>query len=241
VNVTVPEHAQTKIPSSAVTVPSDKRADLTRQQILSAAARQFAHRPYTQVSLDDILAEARVTKGAMYFHFRSKYALAVAIIDEQTDMGRLGANEVLAHRLSGLETLVDLLYLFAVQDVGNEVARAAFNLLEGIGRAGGLQARLLGQWVDSIALILRRAIDEGDVMDHVHPETAGRLLVALYMGLRQTSDLADPHKFFTDLEAVWMLILPGLVMADRIGYLTQFIKRRTSLASNTPSIRVDSA
>jgi AcrR family transcriptional regulator len=216
-----------------VTDPTEKRADLTRHQILTAAARQFAHRPYSQVSLDDILGDARVTKGAMYFHFRSKSALALAIIDEQADMGRLAANEVLARRLSGLESVVDLLYLFAVREVSDPVARATFNLVEGIGRAGGVQAKLLGQWIDSFALILRRAIDDGDVMDDVDPATAGRLLVSLYMGLRQTSDLADPHKFFADLEAMWMLILPGLAADDRIGYLTQFIKRRTALALNT--------
>jgi AcrR family transcriptional regulator len=217
-----------------VTDPSEKRADLTRHQILTAAARQFAHRPYSQVSLDDILGDARVTKGAMYFHFRSKSALALAIIDEQADMGRLAANEVLARRLSGLESVVDLLYLFAVREVSDPVARATFNLVEGIGRAGGVQAKLLGQWIDSFALILRRAIDDGDVMDDVDPATAGRLLMSLYMGLRQTSDLGDPHKFFADLEAMWMLILPGLAADDRIGYLTQFIKRRTALALNTP-------
>jgi AcrR family transcriptional regulator len=216
-----------------VTDPSEKRADLTRHQILTAAARQFAHRPYSQVSLDDILGDARVTKGAMYFHFQSKSALALAIIDEQADMGRLAANEVLARRLSGLESVVDLLYLFAVREVSDPVARATFNLVEGIGRAGGVQAKLLGQWIDSFALILRRAIDDGDVMDDVDPATAGRLLMSLYMGLRQTSDLADPHKFFADLEAMWMLILPGLAADDRIGYLTQFIKRRTALALNT--------
>jgi Bacterial regulatory proteins, tetR family len=50
---------------------TDKRSDTTRDQILRAAAHQFAHRPYYAVGLDDILAEAQLTKGAMYFHFRS--------------------------------------------------------------------------------------------------------------------------------------------------------------------------
>ena len=62
---------------------TDKRADTTRQQILRAAARQFARLPYHQVGLDDVLAEAELTKGAMYFHFRSKHALALAIIEDQ--------------------------------------------------------------------------------------------------------------------------------------------------------------
>ena len=59
----------------------DRRADTTRLQILRAASRQFARKSYSLVSLDDILADAEVTKGAMYFHFRSKHALASAIID----------------------------------------------------------------------------------------------------------------------------------------------------------------
>ena len=59
----------------------DRRADVTRLQILLAASREFARESYSQVSLDDILARAEVTKGAMYFHFRSKHELALAIID----------------------------------------------------------------------------------------------------------------------------------------------------------------
>ncbi len=65
----------------------DRRADTTRVQILRAASHQFARKSYSLVSLDDILADAEVTKGAMYFHFRSKYALASAII-EYRDGGR---------------------------------------------------------------------------------------------------------------------------------------------------------
>ena len=59
---------------------SDQRSDTTRDQILRAAAHQFAQRPYYAVGLDDILAQAQLTKGAMYFHFRSKHALALAIV-----------------------------------------------------------------------------------------------------------------------------------------------------------------
>jgi AcrR family transcriptional regulator len=49
---------------------ADGRADTTRRHILRAAAHQFAQRAYHEVGLDDILAEAELTKGAMYFHFR---------------------------------------------------------------------------------------------------------------------------------------------------------------------------
>ena len=62
---------------------SDTSADTTRAQIPRAACHEFAVKAYSSVSLDDILADAEVTKGAMYFHFRSKHALAEAIIDDR--------------------------------------------------------------------------------------------------------------------------------------------------------------
>jgi hypothetical protein len=77
------------------------------------------------------------------------------------------------------------------------------------------------------------------VREDVKPEVGGRLLVALYMGLRQASDLYDSHRFFTDLEQAWLVLLPGLAKPDRIGYMTQFIKRRTAVAMTTAALRPD--
>ena len=93
----------------------DGRADTTRRHILRAASHQFARRAYHDVGLDDILAEAELTKGAMYFHFRSKHALAVAIIERQSASGIVAVEELLARKLSGLETLIDFTYLIAVR------------------------------------------------------------------------------------------------------------------------------
>jgi AcrR family transcriptional regulator len=213
-----------------VTEQIDRRADTTRLQILRAASRQFARKSYSLVSLDDILADAEVTKGAMYFHFRSKHALASAIIDHRNAIARGAIDELLALKLSGLETLIDISYLIAVDDIGDESARAGLNLLESIGRTDGLQASVLGDWVSAFAAITRRAVDDGDIVEHHEPQTIARLLVSMYLGLRQASNLADPQQLLRDLEQSWALILPGIAKPDRIGYLTQFIKRRTALA-----------
>ena len=45
---------------------------------------------YHQVGLDDVLAEAELTKGAMYFHFRSKHALALAVVEDQATQASSG-------------------------------------------------------------------------------------------------------------------------------------------------------
>src|SRR6201984_1108765 len=108
---------------------SDKRSDTTRDQILRAAAHQFAQRPYYAVGLDDILAEAQLTKGAMYFHFRSKHALALAIIEDQATEARAVVETLVSRKFSGLETLIDFSYQTAVRDISTDMARAGFNLL----------------------------------------------------------------------------------------------------------------
>jgi TetR/AcrR family transcriptional repressor of nem operon len=209
---------------------SDKRSETTREQILRAASHQFAQRPYYAVGLDDILAEAQLTKGAMYFHFRSKHALALAIVDEQILRSANAVQDLLARKLSGLETLIDISYLVAIDDITQDVTRAAFNLLESVGRTEKLQARLLHGWIELIGEIAERGIREGDIVQQGDPEDIGRLLVSIYMGLRQASNLDEPVVLLGDFEKALSTVLRGIVQPDRIGYFTQFVKRRTALA-----------
>jgi TetR/AcrR family transcriptional regulator, transcriptional repressor for nem operon len=209
---------------------SDKRSDTTRDQILRAAAHQFAQRPYYAVGLDDILAEAQLTKGAMYFHFRSKHALALAIVDEQIEEYSESVQNLLAKKLSGLETLIDVAYLIAVGDITQDVTRASFNLLESVGRTEKLQARLLGGWIELMGEIAQRGISEGDIVEQGDPEDVGRLLVSIYVGMRQASDLDEPVELLSDFGKAVSTVLRGIVQPDRIDYFTQFVKRRTALA-----------
>jgi TetR/AcrR family transcriptional regulator, transcriptional repressor for nem operon len=215
---------------SAMTEPTDKRSDSTRDQILRAAAHQFAQRPYYAVGLDDILADAQLTKGAMYFHFRSKHALALAIVDEQTIKATAEVKDLLARKLSGLESLVDLTYLVAIDDITHDVTRAAFNLLESVGRTEKLQERLLGGWIELLEQIGERGIREGDIVEHGNPQDIGRLLVSIYMGMRQASRLDEPVVLLTDLEKALSTVLRAIVQPDRMNYFAQFVKRRTALA-----------
>jgi AcrR family transcriptional regulator len=206
------------------------QADATRLLIVQAAARQFARRAYNTVSLDDILADAAVTKGAMYFHFRSKYALAVAIVDHRADRSRATVTEVLARRLPAMETLIDVVFVLAVEDIGDHLARAGLNLLESIGRTDGLATRVLGSWLTGFTGIAQRAIDEGDVQDGREAPDIARLLVSMYLGIRQTSDLDQPQPFVEQLTRTWELVLPGITRPERLGYLTQFARRRGAQA-----------
>jgi TetR/AcrR family transcriptional regulator, transcriptional repressor for nem operon len=213
-----------------MTAASERRADTTRQRLIAAASRQFAHRPYSMVSLDDILAEAELTKGAMYFHFSSKQALALAIIDELTEMSRVAVAELLALKMSGLETLIDVIFLLVVQDIQQDVARAGVRLLETLDNTTPLPPALWQSRMEFVVTLIQKAVTEGDVIDQRDPEDIAKVLLALWVGIRRITNLDEPEQYLEDLKKAWVLLLPSFTNPDRIGYFTQFIQRRHALA-----------
>jgi TetR/AcrR family transcriptional regulator, transcriptional repressor for nem operon len=213
-----------------MTDAGERRADTTRHRLIAAASHQFARRSYSMVSLDDILAAAELTKGAMYFHFPSKQALALAIIDDLNEMSRAAVSELLTRRMSGLETLIDLVYLQAVQNTQNEVARAGARLLETVDNATDLSTTVWQSWIEFVTTLIQKAVTDGDVVDHTDPEDVAKMLVALWVGTRRISDLDQPERYLDNLQKAWILTLPSFTNPDRIDYFTQFIKRRHALA-----------
>jgi TetR/AcrR family transcriptional regulator, transcriptional repressor for nem operon len=210
----------------AMTEPSERQAGTTRQRLIAAASRQFAHHPYSMVSLDDILAEAELTKGAMYFHFSSKQALASAIIDDLTEMSRAAVTELLARKMSGLETLIDLVYRLAVQNTQHEVARAGVRLLDTLDNTTAPPTALWQSWIELVTTLIQKAVTEGDVIDRHNPQDIAETLVALWVGIRRISEPDQPERHFDNLQKACILVLPSFTNPDRIDYFTQFIKRR---------------
>lgn len=52
-----------------------------RERILEAAARRFHERGFQPTSLDDIIAESGVCRSNLYYHFKSKEELGLAVLD----------------------------------------------------------------------------------------------------------------------------------------------------------------
>src|SRR5258708_23628621 len=54
----------------------------TRERLLQAASREIYRSGLQSASLDTILAIAKVTKGALYYHFKSKEELGYTVVEE---------------------------------------------------------------------------------------------------------------------------------------------------------------
>jgi TetR/AcrR family transcriptional regulator, transcriptional repressor for nem operon len=59
-----------------------KKAEATRRAILEKAFELIYHNGYQATSVDDILAQTKVTKGAFYYHFKNKDEMGLAVINE---------------------------------------------------------------------------------------------------------------------------------------------------------------
>ncbi|MDX6671084.1 MAG: hypothetical protein QOI91_1447 [Solirubrobacteraceae bacterium] len=62
-----------------------ERRARTQAELLDAAARLFARRGYHGASVEEIAAEAGLTKGAVYYNFDGKEGLFLALLDRHVE------------------------------------------------------------------------------------------------------------------------------------------------------------
>ncbi|MGK5733291.1 ScbR family autoregulator-binding transcription factor [Streptomyces sp. URMC 124] len=168
------------------------RAIRTRQNILEAAAVVFDERGYDAATINEILARAEVTKGALYFHFPSKEDLAHAVIDAQAE-----ATSALLDLPGGcrMQRLVDLGMVFSHQLLTDPVLRGSVRLTMEHGSPALHRSGPFTGWTELHTRLLVEGKERGEVLPDVVPWEVAELIVGAFGGinaLSQTlSDRAD--------------------------------------------------
>ncbi|MCD2188171.1 TetR/AcrR family transcriptional regulator [Actinomycetospora soli] len=182
-----------------------ERTRRTRRRLLLAAATVFDTHGYSGAALSDILAVAGLTKGALYFHFRSKQALAEALLVEVCDSWLLLVEEI--GRL-GVDPMWQLLL-----ETDAYVARWMYDpLVRGISRAISepdlREHRLawLAGWEHATADRLRGAEAAGLLAAGVDPVRAARAVVAVASGNYSVAD--GPDDLWTRMSESWEGLVP---------------------------------
>ncbi|GGX82316.1 ScbR family autoregulator-binding transcription factor [Streptomyces fructofermentans] len=158
-----------------------ERAARTRRAVLEAAAVVFAEHGYTAATVADILKTAGVTKGALYFHFDSKEALARGVLDRQTD-------QLLPAQAIKLQEMVDLAMAVAHRLVHEPLLRAGARLsADPIGRRHYGSAWPL--WVGMVTQILTEAHQRGETLAHVVPGEVAEMVVSSFNGVQLYAQL----------------------------------------------------
>jgi AcrR family transcriptional regulator len=189
-----------------------EHASDTRGALISAARRLFAAQGYDSTGTEQIVTDARVTRGALYHHFKDKADLFRAVMAEAAGSvaQQLVDEQLAADSSSPLAEIRDGVSAFLDVCVGGDFQRIV--LVDGP-RVLGSQAwdelvdrygrGLLEEWLD-------RAVTAGDI-DAVPVRPLARLLIAMLTeaGLA-IARAEDPAGSRAELGAVLDRLLTGL-------------------------------
>ncbi|MFD5468204.1 ScbR family autoregulator-binding transcription factor [Kitasatospora sp. NPDC127059] len=199
-----------------------ERAGRTRQAVLLAAADTFAGVGFEAASLVDISRRAGVSKGALYFHFVSKQALADGV---RAAAGReIGSAALRVLRSEGraVQGLIDFSYELARLLREDVVVRAGVRLGRQGPRPDGGPGGPDTAW-RSLAAVVHRLLDRAEQAGELRPgadrRACAELLTAAAAG--QVLLAADePGRPAPEaVRRLWTAALPALVRpADCAGY-----------------------
>ncbi|MEC3976058.1 ScbR family autoregulator-binding transcription factor [Amycolatopsis sp. H20-H5] len=191
------------------------RSEVTRGAIVRGAAEAFDRFGYGGTSLSEVIAQAGVTKGALYFHFGSKEDLARAVIAEQQAWS---AGEYLEGGAPGLEAVIRLTQLLAGRLTTDPIMRAGVRLTLENGTFGGALPDPHREWIDVTEQLLRRAAAEGDLRASVDPAALARFVVGAFTGVQILSQvLTGRADLRARLREMWELLLPSVVPESKVS------------------------
>lgn len=158
-----------------------------RNEILDAALRLLYTKGYEQMTIQDILDNVKISKGAFYHYFKSKQDLLEAIIERMMD-----------EAVAVLQQIVDDPHLSALEklqcyfDTGSKWKTDRKDLMLEILRTWYADENALvrqkivssgAQWIGpSLGKIVRQGVQEG-VFDTPFPDQIGEILVSMFYHL----------------------------------------------------------
>lgn len=169
-----------------------RRSEETRSKIISSAIKLFSARGYNTASVDDICAEAGISKGAFYHHFESKQALFLALLDGW---------------LQTIDTAIEAAKNKTVPETFRQMTEAFPYIFETAGEGLPMFLEFWLQasrdekiWQASIkpyrryhkhfTSLIKKGVDEGSFVE-VDPELTSRMIMSTAMGLL-LQNLLDP-------------------------------------------------
>ncbi|MEY9852865.1 AcrR family transcriptional regulator [Leifsonia sp. EB41] len=187
-----------------------RQANETREAILDAAAAEFARYGFSGARLDRIIAATGFTKGAVYFHFASKKAMADAVLSGRFDAWPALVQDVRDHGGRGLSGMRLLAWRVTRTMAANIRTRAAMRLSQ--------ELRLVPQgvnpydvWAQRFIPFLDEAVDDGDAPDSLDRARAAATIVNCLFGVLSVAiDSGTEDEVDAELEALWRLLTPGL-------------------------------
>lgn len=188
-----------------------QRALDTRRNALRGAAVVIDRRGYEAATIAEMVHESGITKGALYFHFSSKEAIAEAIIAEQGKW--LSQYDV--EDSPPVQTIVDISYAFVGALMDDPLMRASIRMT--LDRAADQDSIERGYrvWIAAVETLLTRARAAGTLTPGIRLAECSYTITSAMTGLQLTSDALTGRKDLADrVEGFWRLVVPAIVRPE---------------------------
>jgi TetR/AcrR family acrAB operon transcriptional repressor len=178
-------------------------AAATREHLLDTAEQVFLARGVARASLLDIAAAAGLSRGAIYWHFKDKAELFLAMLDRiQLPCEATPCALQLQHAPPAAEEFEHVLrqaVLLPLQRLcADAQVRRVFTIVihrteysDDLASVMARHRQAIADWTAHMAALLRAARERGLVRVEVDPDLAARGLFALVDGLLSQATLAD--------------------------------------------------
>lgn len=159
------------------------RSQTRRRRVLDAALEIFARDGYGDAAVDDIARASTTSKGGVYFHFPSKQALFLCLLDEaaqvlidRVERAMAAESDAIAKGDAALRTV---LHTF-----GNHRTLARLMLVEAPGAGREFNAKL-AELHESITGLLKGWLDEAVALGALPPLDTDLASVAMFGAVNQ--------------------------------------------------------
>lgn len=169
-----------------------QRSEETRAKIMESAIKLFSNSGYNKASVDDICAEAGISKGAFYHHFKSKQELFLALLD--------GWLQAIDHAVEASkdktapETFQQMTtafpYIFETAGDGLPMFLEFWLQASRDKKIWDASIAPYRRYHKYFTSLIKKGVDEGSFVE-VDPDLASRMIVSTAMGLLLQS-LLDP-------------------------------------------------
>lgn len=180
-----------------------KKAEATRQTILQRAFELIYVKGYQTTSVDEIIATTQVTKGAFYYHFKTKDEMGLAIINEILKPALTNSfTELLQKEQSPLDAIYNLMHHLLMK---NEFLRVEY----GCPAANFTQEmtpwntdfskaldELTKQWTKVMTATIEKGKKNGFIRKDVNAKQVTLFVMSGYWGIRNFGQLENSKQVY---------------------------------------------
>lgn len=188
--------------------------DTRRQQILNAAVELFVERGYENSSVDEIARVAGLSKGSIYWYFKSKLDILFALTDRYVEESQAEVVRLAAQDKYGTEALYKVHRDLDLQKQASPEKDKLLSQLMGLAaRYPEIRERMseyYRKWDDVSANLISGAVERGHFAP-VDAKSLAQAIAALYDGLCMRRQLDPAVDIVTVIETIMKLAHDALV------------------------------